>query len=115
MDESRRIRALREDVVAARKGRAAAAPLASELIGWHARAAKLQAKVNHLQLRYKGAWMMESEVEALIDEITAAVDAWANGLSEVDTTGRVADAKRSAQNMLANLQSLANQVDRAVH
>ncbi len=45
MDESRRIRALREDVVAARKGRAAAAPIAKELIGWHARAAKLQAKV----------------------------------------------------------------------
>lgn len=115
MDESRRVRALREDVVAARKGRAAAAPLARELIEWHARAAKLHAKVNHLQRRYKGAWLMKGEIEALIDEITAAVETWKAGLSEVDTTGRVADAARSAQGILANLKSLAAQASAAIH
>lgn len=109
----RRHRALREDVIERRLGRGAIAPLSLKLPTWHAKAALLAARLNHLLLKGAPADLIP-DVEATIAEVESGLSEWRLQLSHNDRTGRVADAERAGASILNALADVRSRAYRAI-
>ena len=100
-----RRRALRLDVIEARRGRRAIAPLAGKLPAWHARVALLSARLDREIARGHLGDLLP-DIEALLDQVEIELAQWRAGIEGVDTTGRVRDAELSGASILRTLSDV---------
>ena len=103
--QTRRPRAQRPDVLVARAGRSAVAPLSTKLLEWHRATALLTARVQRAQLR-GGCPDLLPDIEALAQKVAEEIEAWRSGLEVDDRTGRVDDAVRASSMILDSLARL---------
>jgi ribosomal protein L14 len=99
-------RALREEVVVARAGRAAARPLAIKVSSWQQKAALLGARVEHVRAKGQPAEALRDEIDRLSAEIVETLSEWRRRDGSTEPSGIVADAERAAETVLSVVESL---------
>ncbi len=109
-----RRRALRLDVIEARAGRQAVAPLSEKLPGWHEATARLAARLTRAKRRGDRVDDILPDIEALSEKVRNEVDEWRSGLEVDDKTGRVEDGLRAGRMVLQRLAKLRADAYRAI-
>lgn len=112
--QTTRRRALRPDVIEARAGRNAVAPLSEKLTLWHEATALLAARLTRAQLRGGQVGDVLPDIESLTEKVRAEFDEWRSGLETDDKTGRVEDGLKAGRMVLQTLAKLRADAYRAI-
>ena len=112
--QTTRRRALRPEVLEARAGRQAIAPLSEKLTLWHEVTARLAARLTRAQLRGGRVDDILPDIDALTQTVRNEFHEWRSGLEVDDKTGRVEDGLKAGRMVLQSLAKLRAAAYRAM-
>ena len=104
-DSSGRRRAASNDIIAARRERSVAAPIATRLASWHQHSASLGGRAHHALMRGANVQHLRAEVEDLLEQVVEGFENWRAGIPE-GMAGHVHDAEKSCRTLIATLDEL---------